>query len=210
MSGVTRSRGLERILVNTLKVVDKTADTKNMTKTARRALQTLVAGFAAAATLVLVAPGAAQAQDSCGFADDSVPGGWVATDCPSDGTVQDQLPSERLGSYRCEDGSQVLVSVDPDVCGDPRQLTDPNFRQDEESYGPHPQFAPETPALQQTAPAPSTPATASATAADPTTFQAPMADGAIPGVNQPEPMTYAELVALVTDAVKRVAASVTF
>lgn len=33
--------------------------------------------------------------------------------------VADQLPDERIGSYRCEDPTQVIVSVDPDVCGTP-------------------------------------------------------------------------------------------
>lgn len=128
-----------------------------MTKTAHRALQTLVAGFAAAATLVLATPAtSAQAQEGCGFEDPSVPGGWVATDCPTgDEGVQPQLPSERIGRViDTPDGRRctvVDVVNDQDVI-DCYVIADPSFREDAES-APVPAPAPQvSPAPQASAP----------------------------------------------------------
>jgi hypothetical protein len=91
-----------------------------MTKTALRAL--LVSALSAAITLTTLAVTPASAS-GCGFSDPGVPGGWVATDCPADSDggdgVQGQLDEERIGSYRCPDAQQVILSVNPDVCGYP-------------------------------------------------------------------------------------------
>lgn len=131
-----------------------------MTTTALRALT--VAALSAAITLTtLAAP--AQAE-GCGFADDSVPGGWVATDCygsapDTTGDEQAQLDEERIGGYRCPDPAQVILSVNPDVCGLPVGTVDTSA-----------------------APVPSAPSAASAQPArtapeSPGAIQEPLADG---------------------------------
>jgi hypothetical protein len=99
-----------------------------MTTTALRALT--VAALSAA-VLTVSAPAIALADTSpahtgCGFEDPGVPGGWVATDCPDNQPLdpehpeyQPQSDEERIGSYRCPDPAQVIISVNPDVCGAP-------------------------------------------------------------------------------------------
>jgi len=55
--------------------------------------------------------------EECYLGTDAIPGFEQPTE-----DIAEQLPEERIGGYRCPDPEQVIVSVDPDVCGDPASL----------------------------------------------------------------------------------------
>lgn len=90
-----------------------------MTKTALRALT--VAALSAA-TILTTSQVALADQQGCGFADENVPGGWVATDCfendPEGQAIEPapQLESERIGRQLDINGQLcTITAVNPDV-----------------------------------------------------------------------------------------------
>jgi len=142
-----------------------------MTKTALRALITVTA---AGAVLLTASPALADgpSEPTC------APGEEFQGEF---GCVAVQLPEERIGSYRCPDPAEVIISVDPDVCGPAEIIWGPQPEETPSAPAPAPQPAPQAPVAQQAPVGAQPSATAAPVRPAPQPASAPVLDAAPAG-----------------------------